>query len=94
MRINQAIGHIRLRDLKPAHLAAFYANLQEAGIRAGATTAVCKIDFAQWMKGHHTSMAELSRSTGVSRIMGASRSLEKVCPMSNVGCITRMGAGA
>ena len=54
VRINQAIGHIRLRDLKPAHLAAFYANLQEAGIRAGATTAVCKIDFAQWMKGHHT----------------------------------------
>ena len=66
VRINQAIGHIRLRDLKPAHLAAFYANLQEAGIRAGATTAVCKIDFAQWMKGHHTSMAELSRNTGVS----------------------------
>ena len=35
-----------------------------------------------------------SRSSGVSRIMGASRSLLKVCPMSSVGCMTRMGAGA
>lgn len=26
-QINQAIGHIRLRDLRPGHLAAFYANL-------------------------------------------------------------------
>ena len=36
----------------------------------------------------------LSRSSGVSRIIGANRSLEKVCPMSKVGCITRIGAGA
>ena len=33
------------------------------------------------------------RSSGVSRTIGASRSLEKVCPMSSVGCITMMGAG-
>ena len=64
-RINQALGHIRLRELKPGHIAAFYSNLQEAGIRSGAT-AVPKIDFAQWLKEHHTSMAEMSRQTGVS----------------------------
>ena len=34
------------------------------------------------------------RSTGVSRIIGAKRSLLNVCPMSKVGCITKMGAGA
>lgn len=31
-RINQAIGHIKLKDLKPAHINAFYANLQEDGM--------------------------------------------------------------
>ena len=33
-RVYQAIGHIRLRDLKTGHLNALYANLQEPGIRA------------------------------------------------------------
>lgn len=32
-RINQAIGHIKLRDLKTGHLNTFYANLQEEGMR-------------------------------------------------------------
>lgn len=31
-RINQAIGHIKLKDLKPLHLNRFYANLAEPGI--------------------------------------------------------------
>lgn len=31
-RINQAIGHIKLKDLKPAHINAFYLNLQEDGM--------------------------------------------------------------
>ena len=31
-RINQAIGHIKLKDLKPLHLNRFYANLAEKGI--------------------------------------------------------------
>lgn len=32
-RINQAIGHIKLRDLKTGHINSFYANLQEEGMR-------------------------------------------------------------
>lgn len=35
-RINPAIGHIKLTDLKPQHLNAFYKNLAEEGIRKGA----------------------------------------------------------
>lgn len=31
-RINQAIGHIKLKDLRPLHLNAFYKNLAEPGI--------------------------------------------------------------
>ena len=63
--INQALGHIKLKDLKPGHIAAFYANLQEEGQRAY-TLAVPKFDFEQWLKDQRTSMAALSRSTGVS----------------------------
>ena len=31
-RINQAIGHIKLKDLQPIHLNAFYKNLAEEGV--------------------------------------------------------------
>ena len=36
----------------------------------------------------------LPRSTGVSRIIGAMRSFEKVSAISTVGCTTRIGAGS
>ena len=64
-RVNQALGHIKLKDLKPGHLAAFYANLQEEGMRCQ-RRARCKVDFKAWMKERHTTMAALSRDTGVS----------------------------
>lgn len=63
--INQALGHIRLKDLKPGHIAAFYANLQEAGMRSR-YMAKPKVEFGQWMKERGVCMAELSRQTGVS----------------------------
>lgn len=34
VRINQAIGHIKLKDLRTGHLNEFYRNLEETGIRA------------------------------------------------------------
>lgn len=63
--INLALGHIRLKDLKPGHIAAFYANLQEEGMRARAL-AVPKIDFAEWLKEQCMTMADLRRETGAS----------------------------
>ena len=33
-QINLAIGHIKLKELKPGHIASFYSNLQEEGMRA------------------------------------------------------------
>lgn len=63
--INQALGHIRLKDLKPGHIATFYANLQEAGMRAR-VLAIPKIDFTAWMREEGTSMAALARETGLS----------------------------
>ena len=64
-RINLAIGHIRLRDLRPHHLAAFYSNLQEEGLRT-VQVATAKFDLAAWLKEHHISGAALARSAGVS----------------------------
>ena len=63
--INLALGHIKLNELKPGHIASFYANLQEEGVRRSAW-AICKIDFVEWMRKHKTSMAALSRASGVS----------------------------
>lgn len=63
--VNLALGHIRLKDLKPGHIAAFYANLQEEGMRARAMS-IPKIDFAAWMAERGATMASLSRDTGLS----------------------------
>lgn len=38
-RINQAIGHLRMKDITPLHIQAFYRNLQEQGIRKRSTAA-------------------------------------------------------
>lgn len=63
--INQALGHIRLKDLKPGHIASFYANLQEENIRAKALS-IPKEDFGAWMRDRKTSMVALARETGLS----------------------------
>jgi len=46
VRINQAIGHIRLKDLTTFHIQAFYHNLQEDGIR-NREIAICKVDLRE-----------------------------------------------
>lgn len=63
--VNEALGHIKLKDLRPGHIAAFYANLQEEGMRAKAL-ALPKVDFAAWLKAHGATMAGLTRETGAS----------------------------
>lgn len=63
--INQALGHIKLKDLKPGHIASFYSNLQEEGMRAKELANI-KIDFSKWLKDQHLTMAAMSEKTGVS----------------------------
>lgn len=62
--INQAIGHIKLKDLKPGHIAAFIANMQEAGMRERAR-AVCKIDLNEWIQDNKCCGAQLAANAGV-----------------------------
>ena len=65
-RINQALGHIRLCDLRTGHINSFYQNLQEKGIR-NRTTAVCKIDLQERIGTQRGAMTAFAGRAGVSR---------------------------
>ena len=65
-RINAAIGHIKLSDLRPQHLNAFYKNLAEPGLRAGGGSATAKIDLAKWLKDNKKSRASIAETAGIS----------------------------
>ena len=67
-RINPAIGHIKLVDLRPQHLNSFYKNLAEPGIRQGGGSATAKIDLAKWLKQNKTSRAALAKKAGISAV--------------------------
>ncbi len=64
-RILAAMGHIRLCDITPFHLNAFYANLREDGIRVDYKYR-CKVDFRQLLKDNDISRTKLSDFSGVS----------------------------
>ena len=66
IRINQAIGHLKLADIRPQHLNSFYKNLSEPGIRIGSGHATAKIDLAAWMKANKKSRAAIAAASGVS----------------------------
>lgn len=58
-RINQAIGHIRLCDLRTGHVNSFYRNLQECGVR-NRTTAVCKIDLQKMIGAQRGALTDFA----------------------------------
>lgn len=66
IRINAAIGHIKLADLRPQHLNAFYRNLSEHGVRGGGSSATAKIDLAKWLKDNKRSRAAIAEAAGIS----------------------------
>lgn len=61
VRINQAIGNIRLDKLKPHHLMEFYNNLKEPGIRAGGGNANIKIYFPSLLHTHQITRGSLAK---------------------------------
>ena len=64
-RINQAIGHIKLSELRTGHINSFYQNLQETGIR-NRTTGICKIDLQEQTGTQRGAMTAFARKAGVS----------------------------
>lgn len=65
IRINQAIGHMKLADIRPQHLNTFYKNLAEPGIRLGGGSATAKIDLAAWLNANKKSRASIAEAAGV-----------------------------
>lgn len=64
-RINQAIGHMKLADIRPQHLNSFYKNLSEPGIRETCSIATAKMDLAAWLKDNKKSRACIAKAAGV-----------------------------
>ena len=65
-RINQALGHIKLNDLRTGHINTFYQNLQESGIR-NRITAVCKVDLQQQIGTKRGDLTAFAKKAVVSR---------------------------
>lgn len=65
-RIDQAIGHLKITELRPAHLNSFYAELGKPGIRNAGKNAAAKLDLGALLKAQKLSRAELSRKAGIS----------------------------
>lgn len=65
-RINPAIGHIKLQDLRPRHLNDFYKNLAEPGICKKESHAQAKSDIAALLKEKKLTRAKVAELAGVS----------------------------
>ncbi len=65
-RINPAIGHIQLVDIRAQHLNAFYKNLSEPAVREDGKSAVAAVDFVKLLKECKLSRSALSKAAGVS----------------------------
>ena len=78
-RINQAIGNMKLADIRPQHLNAFYKNLTERGIREAENRAVAKVDIPALLKEKGLSRAAVARQAGISETtVGLACNCEKV----------------
>jgi len=63
--VYQAIGHKKLRDIKTGHLNSFYANLEEAGIRADMKYTI-KIDLLPVLKDRRITRIAFAELSGLS----------------------------
>lgn len=72
IRINKAIGHLKLADIRPQHLNNFYESLAKEGVRLDNTRATIKIDLMAWINEHGYSIHRFSKLCGISEVTVAS----------------------
>lgn len=65
-RINPAIGHLKIADIRPQHLNSFYKNLGENGIRSDEGTATAKIDLTAYLKSQKKTKTAVAEAAGIS----------------------------
>lgn len=63
-RIYPALGHMKLKDIRPDHLNSLYAQLAQPG--AGSAHAVAKVDLAALLKEKRLTRLMVSNETGIS----------------------------
>lgn len=66
LRINPAIGHMKLNEIRPQHLNTFYSNLGEPGVRVDGQKATTKVDMPALLKQKKTTRNKLAAKAGVS----------------------------
>lgn len=64
-RINLAIGHMKVTDIRPKHLNMLYANLMEPNIREVQAEAKAKADLREIIRKRELSLSEVSRRAGI-----------------------------
>lgn len=65
-KINEAIGTMRLRDIRPMHLNNFYGQLSKPGVRTASSKAVAIKDVESILQKMKLSKSALAKETGVS----------------------------
>ena len=66
VRINAAIGHMKLQDIRPQHLNAFYKNLAEVGVRKSGYRATAIVDLPDILKEKKWTREKLAAEAGIS----------------------------
>jgi len=74
VRINAEIGHIKLTDLRPQHLNAFYKKLMEKGVRVQGSRAEPKVDFNSLLEDRGQRKGAFAEQAGV-----AATTISAVC---------------
>lgn len=84
-RIKPALGHLKLSEITPLHINAFYKNLAEEGIRIDYKYK-CRIDFRKFLKDNDISRYKLIDAAGISMT-----TLESIVAGKNVSKETALG---
>ena len=63
-RINAAIGHLKLGEIRPQHLNMFYTNLREEGVRCSAVKATAKKDIGKLISATGLNTTQFAKSAG------------------------------
>lgn len=66
VRINKAIGHLKLCEIRPQHLNSFYNNLSEKGLRVNKDRAYAAIDLSELLISKGFTRDALAKAAGVS----------------------------
>lgn len=66
VRVNAAIGHMKLQDIRPQHLNSFYKNLAESGVRKSGYRATATVDLGAILKEKKMTREKLAQVAGIS----------------------------